>query len=322
MTIPITSKPESETPFTSGARKSGSDVKFWNSYVAARPNPTGDFFKQLHEYHQNNGSSHVTEVAHDVGTGPGNIAARLAGYFKRVIGSDLNESALVAAQALVPEESIGRLSFIYSSAEDLAEKTPADAGGDGTTDLITVSECVPLLDIGRALQAFHDILRPGGTLAIYFYGPAVFAEGDNLDACNAAYDRAATAICKVNQPMQGTPGFPFHLRAAEALISYLDNIALPQDHKAGFDFDFSPIDSRAETDKTVEVTDRNFWAADWTIGDIRAYLDSVYPNWSVRADEERLEEVKTELKLLEKAMGAKKRKVTFPTVLILATKAG
>lgn len=341
MTITTTITKQAETPFTTGARKSGSDLNFWRSYVAARPCPTEDFFQQIQQYHLSHGSSQATAIAHDVGTGPGNIAARLAAYFDKVVGSDLNESALVAARALIPPTCQGRLSFLSSSAEELANKTPVNAGGHGTTDLITVSECVPLLDLNKALGAFQTALRPGGTLAIYFYGPAVFAEGDSLNECNAAYDRAATGVCKVNQPMKGTPGFPFHNRAAEALISYLDNIALPEkdwesvervkwncdfplifNSKAGFDFDFEYIDRRGENDVTKEITNRNFWAAEWSIGDIRAYLDSVYPNWAAKASAKQLAEVEEALEQLRDAMGSEKRKVTFPTVLILATKAG
>jgi hypothetical protein len=189
------------------------------------------------------------------------------------------------------------MTFINSQAEELAQKTPAEVGGKGTTDLITVSECMPLLDPDQALKAFSDLLRHGGTLGIYFYGPAVFTDGD-IEKCNAAYDKVATRICSFNQPMKGTPGFPFQLRGVEALISYMDNIAIPSqdwegverhkwncdypllfNSKEGFDFEFYPTDRRAEGEETKEVIDRNFWGAEWSIDNVKGYLDSVYLNY-------------------------------------------
>ena len=251
----------------------------------------------------------------------------------------MNEKALAAAPSLAQPELLERMSFIQSPAEALAQKTPPQLGGQGTTDLITVSECMPLLDAPKALKAFHDILRPGGTLGIYFYGPAVFADGD-VERCNAAYDKVATRICTFNQPMKGTPGFPFHLRGAEALISYMDNIAIPSqdwesverhkwncdyplifNSKAGFDFHFEPVDRRETGEVTKEVINRDFWSAEWSIENVEAYLDSVYPNYRDKAGA-RYAEVEEMLQELHAAMGTEKRKVTFPVVLILATKKG
>ncbi|KAK9438010.1 HypA [Metarhizium brunneum] len=325
-----------ETPFTSGAVKSGSSLDFWRSYVQARPSPTEDFFRLISQYHKTHGNGN-TGLAHDVGTGPGNIAARLATYFDRVVGSDVNDKALTAAPALLPQELGDRVTFITSPAEALAEKTPVQAGGQGNTDLITVSECMPLLDAPKALESFHQLLRPGGTLGIYFYGPCLFADGD-VESCNKAYDKVATRICRFNQPMKGTPGFPFHLRGAETLISYLDNIAIPQaewesverhkwncdfplifNSKAGFDFDFNPVDRRHENEITKQTIDRNFWGADWSIEDVQAYLESVYPNYRQKAGHQ-YSEVEVLLEELRDAMGGESRKVTFPVVLILATK--
>ncbi|KAH8711857.1 hypothetical protein GQ44DRAFT_690065 [Phaeosphaeriaceae sp. PMI808] len=327
---------EVDTPFTSGARRSGSSVQFWQSYVQSRPAPTEDFFQLIYDYHRSHGDAR-TEIAHDVGTGPGNIAAKLAAQFNHVVGSDINESVLDAAPSLVPSEVLKRLTFVHSPAEALAQKTPAEVGGQGTTDLITVSECMPLLDEITSLKAFQKLLRPGGTLAIYFYGPAVFADGD-VDKCNALYDKIATRICTFNQPMKDTPGFPFHLRAVEALISELDSIPMPTEDwesverhkwncdypllfnsKAGFDFDFSPVDRRTKDEVTKEVIDRNSWGVEWDINNVKSYLDSLYPNYRHKAGA-RYAQLEDMFDELNAAMGKEKRKITFPVVLILATK--
>ena len=96
-----TTTQELETPFTTAALSS--DVDFWRSYVSARPSPTEDFFHFINKYHSSHGDSKTT-IAHDVGTGPGNIAERLLAYYDHVVGSDLNDQALAAAPALIPPD--------------------------------------------------------------------------------------------------------------------------------------------------------------------------------------------------------------------------
>ncbi|TVY88955.1 Oxidoreductase [Lachnellula willkommii] len=328
-----------DTPFTAGALKSGSSVPFWESYIRSRPSPPEDFFRLIHEYHKGHGDS-TTGLAHDVGTGPGNIARRLTAYFDKVVGSDLNDNALQTAPFLIPAETLERMKFIHSKAEDLRTNVPAEHGGQGTTDLITVSECMPLLDPTQALKAFNILLRPGGSLAIYFYGPAIYTDG-NVERCNALYDQIATRICSFSKPMKGTPSHPFYLRGAETLLSYMDNIAMPEDDwefverhkwspdfpllfnsKEGFDFEFEHVDRTTSGETVKQYTDREYWGAHWSIDELKSYLDSVYPNWHDKAGSSGVAEVDSLLAQLDDAMGREKRKVTFPTVLILATKKG
>ncbi|KAF2201581.1 S-adenosyl-L-methionine-dependent methyltransferase [Delitschia confertaspora ATCC 74209] len=333
-TTATTTKQKVETPFTSAAL--GTDVGFWRAYVAGRPTPTEDFFRLINEYHKSHGNPQF-RVAHDVGTGPGNIAERLAPYYEHVVGSDVNESALAAAPSLVPFQYLNRMTFVKSPAEGLASGVVPSEVGVGKTDLITVSECIPLLDTQKALEAFHALLKPGGTLAIYFYGRPVFTDGD-AKMCDEIYDKIATRICQFNLPMKDTPGFPFHLRGVEALESWLDNIPIPaeqwtgvQRHKwnyhhpllfnshDGFDFEFSRVDRRGEGEKTIEMIDNSFWAEEWDVGQARTYLESVYPNIRMKAGE-KWTEVEEMLKELNQAMGGERRKVTFTVSLILATK--
>jgi SAM-dependent methyltransferase len=325
-----------ETPFTTAALHS--DVAFWQSYIAGRPNPTEDFFHLINAYHAGHGVP-STKVAHDVGTGPGNIAMRLAAYFDHVVGSDVNEAALAAAPALITPEKLARMTFVKSPAEELASGVVPEAVGRGKTDLLTVSECIPLLDASKALQAFHELLVPGGTLAIYFYGRPIFADGSGYAAaCDALYDRIATRICTFLLPFKGTPGFPFHARGAEALASWLDNIALPSqdwesverhkwnpdypllfNSKDGYDFDFEPVDRREKREKTIELVDRSFWAEEWDVEQVKEYLASVYPNYRAKAGE-RYSEIEEMLEELRVVMENTKRRVSFPVVLILATR--
>ena len=110
----------------------------WNNYLAARPQYDQPFYQSIYDYHQ----SHYgfSEMAHDVATGPGQVAAELSNHFSRVIASDINSTHLAVADAHPP----------------------------CSVDLIAAAECLPLIDATRATQSFSTVLRPNGTLAIWF----------------------------------------------------------------------------------------------------------------------------------------------------------
>ncbi|KAJ8126822.1 hypothetical protein O1611_g6816 [Lasiodiplodia mahajangana] len=162
--------------FTRGANTVGAldnGNAFWRAYIANRPSPPESFLQLIYSYHKENGDPR-TAVAHDVGTGPGNIAQRLLPYFDYVVGSDVADDALNMARVLIPPTDLSRMAFVRSPAEELVAASLPKHAGLGETDLLLVSECIPLLDAPRALEAFHTMLRPGGTLAIYFYGRPIF----------------------------------------------------------------------------------------------------------------------------------------------------
>ncbi|KAK4248282.1 hypothetical protein C7999DRAFT_13789, partial [Corynascus novoguineensis] len=148
-----------DIPFT--ARATHQDGDFWAKYVVSRPSPPEQFFDIIQNYHGTHGNP-TTDIAHDVGTGPGNIAMRLLRYYNQVVGSDVHEEALAAGAKLLPADLRRRLTFIHSPAEELANDGVVDpaVGGGGQTDLVLVSECMPLLDAPRALAAFGRLLRP------------------------------------------------------------------------------------------------------------------------------------------------------------------
>ncbi|PSN71800.1 hypothetical protein BS50DRAFT_617204 [Corynespora cassiicola Philippines] len=235
-------------------------------------------------------------------TGPGNIATRLAPYFDQIVGSDVNDAALAAAPHIVPKEYQSRMHFLNSPAEALAQAPIPEAIGKGNTDLAMVGECIPLLDREKSLEAFHAMLRPGGTLAIYFYGRPIFTGGDAA-RMDALYDKIATRICQFLWPIKETPGFPFFHRAAEAMESWLDNIAFPADQwekverhkwndfpllmcaKEGFDFEFDRVDRRGVGEVAKDTIDRSFWSGEWDAGRVANFLSSAFPNYEEKAGE-------------------------------------
>ena len=314
------------------------NVAFWRSYNMARPAPSEDFLLLVDQYHKSHGGPR-TGVAHDVGTGPGNVAERLLRYYNHVVGSDVNDEALAAAPALIGPEEFKRMTFVKAAAEALGSASIPEGFGVGKNDLVLVSECMPLLDVPKALQSFHALLRPGGTLAIYFYSRPIFVDGDTLN-CNAIYKRIATRICTFVEPVKGSPVAALQERASEVMSSWLDNIAIPAEawedvvrRKWNYDYPLSfiskeahvhepsPVDRRGEGELTTEVIDRKFWAGEWDVERVKAYLSSVYVNYPKKAGE-RYSEVEEMFTELEAAMGGAgaRRKVTFPVSLIMATK--
>jgi hypothetical protein len=91
--------------------------------------------------------------------------------------------------------------------------------------------------------------------------------------------------------------------------------------QGGLRLDFEPVDRRAPGEVTKEVIDRQFWSEDWEIQRVSAYLATVVPNYRAKAGG-KCDEVEKLLGELEAAMGGAeaKRNVSFPVVLILATK--
>lgn len=334
MSTPISG--DIDTPFTAGAINGGPD--FWKEYVDARPHPTDDFFDLIHAYHTVHGDPR-SRVAHDVGTGPGNIAVKLLRHFDHVVGSDVNEKALAAAPALISVDKLKRMTLVVSPAEQLPSAVMPEHVGKGQTDLVVVSECIPLLDVPSALEAFSTMLRPGGTLAIYFYGRPIFT-GDDADGLNEMYDRVATRLCQLQWPIKGTPGFTFHARSLEALSSSLDNVAIPSDAwesverykwnpdfslmfspDEGYDFAIDAVDRRASAEVAKDIIDRDFWVEEWDVGRVEAFVNTIFPGVRERAGR-KYGEVESLLKELEMRMGGSKatKKVSFPVVLLLATK--
>lgn len=150
---------------------------YWDNYLAARPHYDEPFYQSIYDYHKSHDG--LTEMAHDVGTGPGQVATELASHFSRVVASDVNTTHLaVAGHRLGSLISSHKVNLVQCSAEEIASSHPACS-----TDLIVAAECLPLIDASRAIHAFSTILKPNGTLAIWFYGRPIFAEPEFVSEC-------------------------------------------------------------------------------------------------------------------------------------------
>ncbi|KAJ7775108.1 S-adenosyl-L-methionine-dependent methyltransferase [Mycena metata] len=312
------------------------DEEYWDAYLAARPKyDDGRFYQRIYDYHKKHNPNPSWNLAHDVGTGPAHVAAQLATRFSKVVASDNNATHLAVAQhRLASSAELSRISFFEAASEDLAGHFPS-----GSVDLVTAAECLPLVDAEVTVDGFARLLRPGGTLAAWFYGrPTFAASGPDAARCQSLLDRTfSLAFQRVIRG--GGPGWE---RATTRLVSWLDDVGFPAaqwesverwkwnthasmcfyDPEVACDFPVERISSiDAARELVVEERDTNFWAKRWDVAGVRRYLYAAVPGIQAILDaaEPELEALFSQL---EAAMGGPSavHDITWPVVLILATR--
>lgn len=122
------------------------------SYAEFRPSYPDALFSWLA------GLPGARTLAWDCATGTGQAAAGLAEYFDQVIATDASREQIGSAQALPRVE--------YREA-------PAESSGieSASVDLLTVAQALHWFDIGRFFLEAQRVLKPGGVLAVWAYGP-------------------------------------------------------------------------------------------------------------------------------------------------------
>ena len=310
------------------------DVDYWKVYLQARPKyHTGDFYDRVLDYHR----SHQTNpplpptVAHDVGTGPGQVASVLADHFGEVVASDLNSTHLKVAELLLEEKK--NVILHHAGGEEVSKHFPAYSA-----DFVAAAECMPLMNQSAAIAGWASLLKPNGTLAMWFYGRPAFADAPDFDAaaCNKAYD----AICtRAFRPFYDVTGQRLAnvRKATDTMVSWLDNIELdpsvwtdvrrwkwnadkPMEFSDAEDLGWprNHIKKIHPGEKVQEFADRDMWSESWNIADWKAFLKVNLPDFNG----EWIEEMTKLWSVLEEKMGGPdvKRKVIWPVVCVIATR--
>jgi trans-aconitate 3-methyltransferase len=155
---------------------------YWESYLEARPKYTnGNFYEKIFAYHQ--AHSGYYNVAHDIGTGPGQVAAVLSDRFTHVIASDLNQTHLDVCQHRNAKKR--NISCALCSGEEISSHASA-----GSADTVFCAEALALMNAEEALNAFAEILKPNGTLAVWYYGRPIFTDPE----CQRIYDEMVSIL--------------------------------------------------------------------------------------------------------------------------------
>ncbi|KAI1324527.1 S-adenosyl-L-methionine-dependent methyltransferase [Xylariaceae sp. FL0255] len=304
---------------------------YWDEYIATRP-LYDSMVQHICKYHTDHSNSFQTAI--DIGAGAGSTAGLLVERFRHVVASDndpISQAFIKQRYSHLPPES---LSFTLSSGEDLLKYHQP-----GSFDLITCAETFPLMDTQVALNNIHTLLRPGGTLAVWFYAPPFFTEGDVALTCQPILDSIMDhnfrpVVSGGNEARRAA-----WKRATDGKFSWLDYIPLPADrwedvhrHKwnpnARLSFftpgacDF-PIDitTRVGThEMTSQEHNSSFWGVRWDMGVLRRFVKASFPKpRGLDAPDDTMEALFEDL---TEAMGGPtaERALSWPAVLILATK--
>jgi trans-aconitate 3-methyltransferase len=314
----------------------GSEDAYWRAYEATRPNyADSGFYDHIYSYHSAKPSAQY-DLAHDVGCGSGVATNEFAERFHHVVASDPNESSLGAARRRWNPASKAQLDCIQSDGETLADTQP-----HGSADLVGAAECLPLMDGPAALNSFAKLLKPEGTLAIWFYGRPHFSDPAHAKECQRLFD-AIQDLAFTKVVVGGGPARKFGWkRAADGMDSWLDYLDLSSSGhwnnivrrkwnsrraKMGFfgpaacDFDIEPANNVGPTEEIIELEDSGMWKGSWDIEGVKEFVKFSFPNFR--------EQVEADINImhlfddLEVAMGGATavRNYTWPVVLVLASR--
>ena len=302
----------------------------WQNYLKHRPQYSASFYDVIWEYHRSH--SNRWNLAHDVGTGPGNVAKVLANSFTNVVATDPSEYHVAVARRFCDEENV---TVEQSRAEGLASSVGRNS--QGKVDLITIAQTLPLLDSKQSFSQCAKLLATGGTLAVWFHGGPIFVE-EGQQKSQEIYDRlTGKTYVERTLPWKGTP----MQRACNLLASWADNVALPSDDwkdvrriKWNSDrplsfFDYEYLDFQPEyqsalgpEEKVEEQFDRTLWLQEGCdIAWVKGFVEAQWP-WERAVSKEAGEELQSMYEDLEATMGGKsgKVKVSWPVALLLATR--
>ena len=307
---------------------------FWDTYVATRPNYSSAFYDVIYKHHTAHSSSY--DLAHDVGTGAGQVAAELASHFSHVVASDNDKDHLIVAKRrLNPNFDASRISYIHSTGEDLINKVP-----EGSADMIAAAEAIVLMDPNDGLHSFATILKPGGTLAAWFYGRPTFTDPELLAQGQPILDRIMVRLwSKVIRPSGPRRRWGFK-RCADSMESWLDYVSFPTDTwkdvqrfkwnthgtlpffgKEACGWDIEPMSNVAEGENVVIQEDPQFWANEWDVAALKSYFAVLFPGFK-EATGEGDAEIDGLFDDLTEVMGGGGvvRRFTWPCSLLLATR--
>ena len=194
----------------------GSDSFDWSKYLAARPDyKASDFYKIVFDFHASRGNG--WDLAHDVGTGPGNVAHYLAQHFAHIQASDPSVAPFDEMRISLGDKNVR---IVESGGETLLEKTEPSL--HGKADLIAVAEAIALMEPVKAIENFAGLLKPGGTLAIWFYGRPIFEDKKNEARQQQIFDKILTIAWSSLKPFSEV-----FERAWHCLTKWLDEVHFP-----------------------------------------------------------------------------------------------
>ena len=158
----------------------------WDQYTRYRPPYPPSVEKLIMDYHRAHSMS--LRLAHDVGSGSGVFARRLAEYFQHVHVSDPTPAFIEQARQRLDKWFTdhwwkGRFTFSLTSGEQAHE-----VAAKQSVDLVTLMQCVHWIYQDQMVQSVAASLAPHGTMAVVVVHPAPRGCG------NTTVDRAVQRL--------------------------------------------------------------------------------------------------------------------------------
>ena len=310
------------------------DHDFWDAYVATRPNYSKSFYEIIYKHHAAHSTSY--SVAHDVGCGAGQVAAELTTRFSHVVASDNNDHHLaVARRRLSSETKASKVSFTNAKAEDLASHHSGSS-----VDLVAAAEVTVLTDASDALRSFATLLKPGGTLATWFYGRPTFSEPEYFRKCQPILDDIMVLNWAKVIRGSGPARLKGFKRCADGMDNWLDFVRFPTDTwadvkrlkwnrhgtlpffgEAACGFKMEPVSNVTEQETVVVKDDPHFWKNSWDVAALKDYFAVLFPGFkeAVGDGDAAIDALFARLTMAMGGEGAV-RDFTWPCVLLLATR--
>nr|POE58660.1 methyltransferase tpcm [Quercus suber] len=293
----------------------------WDAYIQFRPVYPEELYATIYAYHDSHGGAYDSAV--DVGAGVGIVSAELIKKFSRVVVTDPSEAYVSQAKkhfAAFPQD---RLAFVQIKAEELSLEILAEGE---KFDLVTAAECLHWADVEKAAPQMATVTKSGVTFAAWLYGgrpviseqAGILAEVPKIfyDIYDKMCDQYDSQIEKQDEASAGA-----------AMNARLDHIRFSPDAWTDVRRIHTHTDSpmvcgrwpsRASKvtgkEKVEEFANAEILHQEADYEFLEGYLVNWIPPIKVK------EFAKTELAKLKETLDGQKIGVTWPFVLVLATR--
>lgn len=187
-------------------------------YNLARPTYPDQFYKTLLQFHRSGSAGN--ELALDIGCGSGFVAFKLLEYFDKVIGTDVSAAMISQCQKTArPDQNIQFMQGAAEGAPSVIE--------ENSIDLITGAECCHWVDHDRFFRESFRILKPGGTLAYWFYKDPIFIGHDKANEIYTNYTYNSSKEINKNDTFERYMGPYYQQPGHDYLRSLMKEIEVP-----------------------------------------------------------------------------------------------
>jgi trans-aconitate 3-methyltransferase len=184
MAVPTTSS----LPFTKEKTFASYSQEQGERYAQTRRDYHPQVYQTVLDHHLSTGGQLDTVL--DIGCGPGNVTRSLAPQFAHAVGLDPSDGMLsIARSAGIVTSTSEPARFEVSTAEELGTTLSSDPVKRSSVDLIVAGNAAHWFDMTGFWPAAAEVLKPGGTVALWTSGP-IRAHPDlpNAQAIDAAME--------------------------------------------------------------------------------------------------------------------------------------